>query len=159
MKLLGSGAYAAVAADAPPAGHFGLAVNDYAHSTAPNRRFVDLVTQRLLKAALAGRAPPYSIDELGAIAQHCTVQEDQASTVERRVLKAAAAHLLQGRIGEVFDATVTGAPPKGTFVRIDSPMVEGRVVGGFEGLDVGDALRVRLRSVDIERRFIDFERA
>ena len=159
VKLLGSGAYAAVAADAPPAGHFGLAVNDYAHSTAPNRRFVDLVTQRLLKAALAGRAPPYSIDELGAIAQHCTVQEDMASTVERRVLKAAAAHLLRGRIGEVFDAVVTGVATKGTFVRFGSPMVEGRVVGGFEGLDVGDAVRVTLRSVDVDQRFIDFERA
>ena len=159
VKLLGSGAYAAAGPGAAPAGHFGLAVNDYAHSTAPNRRYVDLVTQRLIKASLAGAATPYTLDALTAIAAHSTAQEDQASTVERRVLKAAAAHLLQGRIGEVFDATVTGAPPKGTFVRIDSPMVEGRVVGGFEGLDVGDALRVRLRSVDIERRFIDFERA
>ena len=159
VKLLGSGAYAAAGPGAAPAGHFGLAVNDYAHSTAPNRRYVDLVTQRLIKASLAGAPTPYTLDALTAIAAHSTAQEDQASTVERRVLKAAAAHLLQGRIGEVFDATVTGAPPKGTFVRIDSPMVEGRVVGGFEGLDVGDALRVRLRSVDIERRFIDFERA
>lgn len=161
VKLLGSGAYAAAGPGAAPIGHFGLAVNDYAHSTAPNRRYVDLVTQRLIKASLAGKPTldtPYTLDALTAIAAHCTVQEDQASTVERRVLKAAAAHLLQGRIGEVFDATVTGAPPKGTFVRIDSPMVEGRVVGGFESLDVGDAVRVRLRSVDIERRFIDFER-
>jgi len=158
VKLLGSGAYAAAPADAPPAGHFGLAVNDYAHSTAPNRRFVDLVTQRLVKAVLAGQAAPYSIDALVAIAQHCTVQEDNASTVERRVLKAAAAYLLQGRIGETFDAIVTGAATKGTFVRIVSPLVEGRVVTGFEGLDVGDAVRVRLRSVDIEERFIDFER-
>ena len=159
VKLLGSGAYAAAAAGAPGAGHFGLAVNDYAHSTAPNRRFVDLVTQRLLKATLAAQAPPYSIEQLDAIAQHCTVQEDSASTVERRVLKAAAAYLLHERIGESFDATVTGAAPKGTFVRITSPLVEGRVVSGFEGLDVGDVLRVRLRSVDVEQRFIDFERA
>ena len=159
VKLLGSGAYAAAGPGAPPAGHFGLAVNDYAHSTAPNRRYVDLVTQRIIKASLQGAPTPYTFDALAAIAAHSTLQEDRASTVERRVLKAAAAHLLQARIGEVFDATVTGAPPKGTFVRIDSPMVEGRVVGGFEGLDVGDTLRVRLRSVDVERRFIDFERA
>jgi len=157
VKLLGSGAYAAASADAPPAGHFGLAVNDYAHSTAPNRRFVDLVTQRLLKATLAQQATPYSTEELEAIAQRCTVQEDSASTVERRVLKAAAAYLLQSRIGESFDAIVTGVAPKGTFVRITAPMVEGRVVRGFEGLDVGDAVRVKLRGVDIEQRFIDFE--
>lgn len=159
VKMLGSGAYAAAPAGAPGAGHFGLAVNDYAHSTAPNRRFVDLVTQRLLKATLAGQAPPYSIEQLDAIAQHCTVQEDSASTVERRVLKAAAAYLLHDRIGDSFDAIVTGAAPKGTFVRITSPLVEGRVVSGFEGLDVGDTLRVKLRSVDVEQRFIDFERA
>ncbi|MES2716869.1 MAG: RNB domain-containing ribonuclease [Pseudomonadota bacterium] len=159
VKLLGSGAYAAAPADAPPAGHFGLAVNDYAHSTAPNRRFVDLVTQRMLKATLAGQAAPYSMDELDAIAQQCTVQEDNASTVERRVLKAAAAYLLHDRIGDSFDAIVTGVAPKGTFVRITAPMVEGRIVRGFEGLDVGDALRVKLRSVDVDQRFIDFERA
>lgn len=157
VKLLGSGAYAAAPAGAPPAGHFGLAVNDYAHSTAPNRRFVDLVTQRLVKATLAQQATPYSMDELDAIAQHCTVQEDSASTVERRVLKAAAAYLLQGRIGDGFDAVVTGVAPKGTFVRITAPMVEGRMVRGSEGLDVGDAVRVKLRSVDIDQRFIDFE--
>jgi exoribonuclease-2 len=157
VKLLGSGAYAAAPAGAPPAGHFGLAVNDYAHSTAPNRRFVDLVTQRLLKATLAQQATPYSMDELDAIAQHCTVQEDNASTVERRVLKAAAAYLLQGRIGERFDAIVTGVAPKGTFVRITAPMVEGRMLRGLEGLDVGDAVRVKLVGVDIEQRFIDFE--
>jgi len=157
VKLLGSGAYAAAPPDAPPAGHFGLAVNDYAHSTAPNRRFVDLVTQRILKATLAQQATPYSMDELDAIAQRCTMQEDRASTVERRVLKAAAAYLLQGRIGESFDAIVTGVASKGTFVRINAPMVEGRMVRGFEGLDVGDAVRVKLRSVDFDQRFIDFE--
>lgn len=156
VKLLGSGAYAAVSADAPPAGHFGLAVNDYAHSTAPNRRFVDLVTQRLLKATLAARPSPYSIEQLAAIAEHCTTQEDNASTVERRVLKAAAAFLLQDRIGETFDAIVTGVTPKGTFVRITSPLVEGRVVSAFEGLDVGDTVKVALKSVDIGQRFIDF---
>ncbi len=168
VKMLGSGQYAAApAAAAGPAGgagtaglgHFGLAVNDYAHSTAPNRRFPDLVTQRLLKAALAGEAPPYSAEQLTGIASHCTLQEDNASKVERQVLKAAGAWLLQGRIGEVFDAIVTGAAAKGTFVRISSPLLEGRVVRGFEGLDVGNTVRVRLVAVDAEKSFIDFERA
>ena len=163
VKLLGSGEYAAAPAATADAtgrqGHFGLAVNDYAHSTAPNRRFPDLVTQRLLKAAIAGEAPPYSAEQLTEIAQHCTLQEDNASKVERQVLKAAGAWLLHGRIGEVFDALVTGAAAKGTFVRISSPMLEGRVVRGFEGLDVGDTARVRLLAVDAEKSFIDFERA
>ncbi len=162
VKLLGSGEYAAAPAAADGAnglGHFGLAVNDYAHSTAPNRRFPDLVTQRLLKAAIAGEAPPYSAEQLTEIARHCTLQEDNASKVERQVLKAAGAWLLHGRIGEVFEALVTGAAPKGTFVRISSPMLEGRVVRGFEGLDVGDAAQVRLLAVDAEKSFIDFERA
>ena len=165
VKLLGSGEYAAAPAAANGAngasglGHFGLAVNDYAHSTAPNRRFPDLVTQRLLKAAIAAEAPPYSAEQLAQIAQHCTLQEDNASKVERQVLKAAGAYLLHGRIGAEFDALVTGAAPKGTFVRINSPMLEGRVVRGFEGLDVGDKLRVRLVAVDAEKSFIDFEPA
>jgi len=163
VKLLGSGEYAAApsvaAGGTTQPGHFGLAVNDYAHSTAPNRRFPDLVTQRLLKAAMAGKAPPYSASQLTDIARHCTLQEDNASKVERQVLKAAGAYLLHGRLGEVFDALVTGAAAKGTFVRIGSPMLEGRVVRGFEGLDVGDALRVRLLAVDAEKSLIDFERA
>jgi exoribonuclease-2 len=168
VKMLGSGEYAAApaasasaagAAGAMGLGHFGLAVNDYAHSTAPNRRFPDLVTQRLLKAALADEAPPYSAEQLTGIARHCTLQEDNASKVERQVLKAAGAWLLQGRIGEVFDAIVTGAAAKGTYVRISSPMLEGRVVRGFEGLDVGDTVRVRLVAVDAEKSFIDFEHA
>ncbi|MRD45680.1 RNB domain-containing ribonuclease [Caenimonas koreensis] len=158
VKMLGSGEYAAAPAGALSIGHFGLAVNDYAHSTAPNRRYPDLVTQRLVKAALAGTESPYSADELAEIAQHCTLQEDNASKVERQVLKAAAAYLLQDRIGESFDAIVTGAAPKGTFVRIASPLLEGRVVRGFEGLDVGDTLRVKLVSVDEAKGFIDFER-
>ena len=158
VKLLGSGAYAAAGPGAPPAGHFGLAVNDYAHSTAPNRRHVDLVTQRLIKATLAGAPAPYSLADLQAIAQHCTLQEDSASTVERRVLKAAAAWLLRERIGERFDAVVTGAAAKGIFVRIASPLVEGRLVEGEAGLDVGDKLRVRLRAVDLEQRHLDFVR-
>ncbi len=167
VKMLGSGEYAAAPATSAGAagsagselGHFGLAVNDYAHSTAPNRRFPDLVTQRLLKAALAGEPPPYSAEQLTEIAKHCTLQEDNASKVERQVLKAAGAWLLQGRIGDVFDAIVTGAAAKGTFVRISSPLLEGRVVRGFDGLDVGDTARVRLLSVDAEKCFIDFERA
>ena len=167
VKMLGSGEYAAApasvpgtpgAADAAKWSHFGLAVNDYAHSTAPNRRFPDLVTQRLLKAAIAGEAPPYSAQQLIGIAQHCTLQEDNASKVERQVLKAAGAWLLQGRLGEVFDGMVTGAAEKGTFVRISSPLLEGRVVRGFEGLDVGDNVRVKLVAVDAEKSFIDFER-
>lgn len=160
VKMLGSGEYAAAEGAATGGtGHFGLAVNDYAHSTAPNRRFPDLVTQRLLKAALAGDAPPYSAAELGEIARHCTLQEDNAAKVEREVLKAAGAWLLHGCIGETFDAIVTGAAPKGTFVRIARPLLEGRVVRGFEGLDVGDTLRVRLVAVDAEKSHIDFERA
>jgi exoribonuclease-2 len=159
VKMLGSGEYAAAAAGANGSGHFGLAVNDYAHSTAPNRRYPDLVTQRLLKAALAGAPPPYSVEELTEIARHCTLQEDNASKVERQVMKAAAGFLMQGRVGEHFDAMVTGAATKGTFVRIHSPLVEGRLVRGFEGLDVGDAARVRLVALDPDKGYIDFERA
>ena len=158
VKMLGSGEYAAAAPGATGLGHFGLAVNDYAHSTAPNRRFPDLVTQRLLKAAIAGEPPPYPVEALAAIAVQCTLQEDNASKVERQVLKAAGAFLLHDRIGQSFDAIVTGAAPKGTFVRIGSPLLEGRVVHGFEGLDVGDATRVRLVAVDAQKGFIDFER-
>lgn len=159
VKMLGSGEYAAAPAGSAGHGHFGLAVNDYAHSTAPNRRYPDLVTQRLVKAAIAGDPPPYPAAMLVEIARHCTTQEDNASKVERQVLKAAAAYLLHRRIGETFDAIVTGAAPKGTFVRIGNPQLEGRLVRGFEGLDVGDTARVRLVSVDAARSFIDFERA
>jgi len=158
VKMLGPGEYAAAPPGVAGAGHFGLAVSDYAHSTAPNRRYPDLVTQRLLKAALAADAPPYSFEALTAIARHCTLQEDNANRVERQVLKAAAAWLLRDRIGESFDAIVTGAAPKGTFVRIPRPLLEGRLVRGFEGADVGDALRVRLVAVDPAQGFIDFER-
>jgi exoribonuclease R len=140
-------------------GHFGLAVKDYTHSTAPNRRFPDLVTQRLLKAAIAGRPVPYANDELGALARHCTEQEDNAAKVERQVRKSAAALLLASRIGERFDAIVTGASEKGTWVRIFRPTVEGKVIRGFEGLDVGDRVRVELVHTDVERGFIDFVRA
>ena len=159
VKLLGSGEYIAAPAGRPADGHFGLAVNDYAHSTAPNRRFPDLVTQRLLKAALAGDRVPYADDELVALARHCTLQEDNAGKVERQVRKSAAALLLAPRIGERFDAIVTGAAPKGTWVRIARPAVEGRVVQGHEGLDVGDRVRVELVEVDAARGFIDFRRS
>ena len=159
VKLLGAGEYSAETPGDSVPDHFGLAVSDYAHSTAPNRRYSDLVTQRLLKAAIAGAPTPYGVDTLTQIARHCTLQEGNANKVERQVLKAAAALLLQDRIGEVFDAIVTGTPAKGTFARIARPLVEGRVVRGFEGLDVGDAVRLRLVSVDPVRGFIDFERS
>jgi exoribonuclease-2 len=159
VKLLGSGEYTVAAADRPQAGHFGLAVSDYTHSTAPNRRFPDLVTQRLLKAALAGDPPPYTEEQLATLAAHCTRQEDNAAKVERQVRKSAAAVLLRARIGERFAAVVTGASDKGTWVRVASPVAEGRVVRGHEGMDVGDRVRVELVDVDVERGFIDFRRA
>ena len=125
-------------------GHFGLALKDYTHSTAPNRRFPDLITQRLLKAALADHAAPYSTEELNALAVHCTEQEDNATKVERRVRKSVAALLLSSRVGQQFDAIVTGASPKGTWVRIAHPAAEGKVVRGDHGLEVGDRVRVTL---------------
>jgi VacB/RNase II family 3'-5' exoribonuclease len=158
VKLLGAGEYVLDLPGEAATGHFGLAVRDYTHSTAPNRRFPDLVTQRLLKAALAGEAVPYANPELVALASHCTAQEDAAAKVERQVRKSAAALLLVHRRGERFDAIVTGASPKGTWVRISSPAVEGKVVTGFEGLDVGDRVRVELVRTDVEQGFIDFKR-
>jgi exoribonuclease-2 len=157
VKLLGSGEYVAEHPGGSVEGHFGLAVRDYTHSTAPNRRFPDLVTQRLLKAAIAGRPVPYGDGDLDALALHCTVQEDNAAKVERQVRKSAAALLLAPRVGEQFDGIVTGASDKGTWVRILRPPVEGKVVRGFEGLDVGDRVRVTLVRTDVERGFIDFE--
>lgn len=158
VKLLGAGQYSAAAPGRPGEGHFGLAVDDYAHTTAPNRRYCDLVMQRLVKAVLAGKPPPYTVEALEGIAQHCTEQEGRANAVERQVLKGAVAFLLDPRVGEVFDAVVTGVAPKGTFVRLHQPLVEGRVVQGFEGLDVGDTTRVRLVAVDPRLGHIDFER-
>ncbi len=158
VKLLGSGEYLIELPGQSPDGHFGLAVRDYTHSTAPNRRFPDLVTGRLLKAAIADRPVPYSHEELNGLARHCTEQEDNAAKVERQVQNSAAALLLAPRIGERFDAIVTGASEKGTWVRILQPTVEGKLVRGFEGLDVGDRARVELVRTDIERGFIDFAR-
>jgi exoribonuclease-2 len=158
IKLLGSGEYVMDKPGQPAEGHFGLAARDYTHSTAPNRRFPDLVTQRLLKAAIVGGAPPYTDDELRELARHCTEQEDDAAKIERQVKKSVAAALLSSRIGESFDAFVTGASAKGTWVRILEPAVEGKLTRGSEGADVGDRLRVRLAHTDVERGFIDFER-
>ncbi len=161
VKLLGPGEYALMrpAGTRPghdPGGHFGLAAQDYTHATAPNRRYADLVTQRLVKASLAGAPAPYDDDALARIAAHCTEREDAARAVERVVRKTAAAALLAPRIGETFDAVVTGAAAKGTFVRLLHPPAEGRVVEGAAGMDVGERVRVRLSSVDAERGFIDF---
>jgi len=157
IKLLGRGEYAADLPGGSVAGHFGLAVGDYTHSTAPNRRFPDIITQRQLKAALVDQPPPYAGDELTRLAAHCTLQEDNAAKVERRVRKSAAALLLSSRIGATFDAIVTGASDKGTWVRISQPAAEGRVTRHQEGLDVGDHVRVRLVHTDVERGFVDFE--
>jgi VacB/RNase II family 3'-5' exoribonuclease len=158
VKLLGKGEYAVERPGGGGEGHFGLAVRDYLHSTAPNRRFPDLITQRLLKAALAGRPAPYATATLDELARHSTDREDRASKVERQVHKSAAALLLEGRIGQRFEGIVTGASPKGTWVRIFDPIVEGRVVRGFEGLDVGDRTHVELTGTDVEQGFIDFVR-
>ncbi|PKN94001.1 MAG: ribonuclease II [Chloroflexi bacterium HGW-Chloroflexi-6] len=158
VKLLGAGEYAAEIPGGDAPGHFGLAVKDYAHSTAPNRRYPDLLTQRLLKAALDAKPAPYSKDELDDLAAHCTKTEDAVNKVERQVEKSAAALLLESRIGEKFDAIVTGASEKGTWVRLLSVPVEGKVVQGFEGMDVGEQVSVQLIDTNIERGFIDFKK-
>ena len=159
IKLLGPGEYVAELPGEESPGHFGLAVRDYAHSTAPNRRFPDLITQRILKAALSESTPPYGPEELAELALHCTRKEDDAKKVERLVAKAAAALLLESRIGDRFDGIVTGASEKGTWVRIFQPPIEGKLVEGFKGLDVGQRVRVELMYTDAEKGFIDFRRA
>jgi exoribonuclease-2 len=158
IKLLGSGEYVAELPDGNVPGHFGLAVKDYAHSTAPNRRYPDLLTQRLVKAALAGQPAPYGKQDLDLLATHCTEAEDAANKVERQVGKSAAALLLESRIGEQFDSFVTGASEKGTWVRLLSLPVEGKLVYGFDGLDVGDRVRVQLIETNVEKGFIDFKK-
>ena len=157
IKLLGRGEYVAEAANEPSI-HFALAAGNYTHSTAPNRRFPDVVTQRLLKAAVARKPSPYPLAALSPLADHCTRQEDAANKVERLTKKAAAALWLSDKIGQQFDAVVTGAGPKGTWVRLAGMPVEGRLDAGAEGLDVGDRVRVRLVRTDPPRGFIDFAR-
>ena len=158
LKLMGPGEYAVMRPGDPPTGHFGLAAHDYTHSTAPNRRFADLVTQRLLKGLSNGHAP-YSDDELQAIARDCTLKEDAARHVERDMQKRMAAVALRSRVGQTFPAVVTGVTPNGVFVRVVDPPVEGRLMHGERGLDVGDRLHVTLLSTDPVRGYIDFGRA
>jgi VacB/RNase II family 3'-5' exoribonuclease len=158
VKLLGAGEYVVELPGDNAAGHFGLAVRDYSHSTAPNRRYPDLITQRLLKAAIAGSSSPYTNEELAALARHCTEAEDAAKKVERQVEKSAAALLLESRIGERFEAIVTGASDKGTWVRLLQPPIEGKLVSGSEGQDVGHRLRVQLVRTNVERGYIDLKR-
>jgi VacB/RNase II family 3'-5' exoribonuclease len=158
IKLLGPGEYVLELPQETAPGHFGLAVKDYTHSTAPNRRFPDLITQRILKAALGGSSMSYGREELAELALHCTEKEDDANKVERLVAKSAAAMLLASRIGEQFDAICTGAADKGTWVRIFHPPVEGRLLYGYEGVDVGSRLKVQLIHTDVERGYIDFKK-
>ena len=159
IKLLGAGEYVVEQPGAKPDGHFGLAVRDYSHSTAPNRRYPDIISQRLLKSTMGGGPLPYKNDELEDLAKHCTEKEDDAKKIERQVRKSAAALLLEHRIGERFDAIVTGASDKGTWVRLLDPPIEGRLAHGFEGMDVGNRMQVELISTDVERGYIDFKRA
>jgi exoribonuclease-2 len=159
IKLIGPGEYVLERAGEVAPGHFGLAVQDYTHSTAPNRRFADIVTQRLIKALLAGQKNPYSDDELTAIAANCTQKENAAKKVEREMSKRLAAVALQHRIGEVFDAIVTGVTGHGTFVRVLQPHIDGLLAQGQAGLDVGDKLRAKLIRTDVQKGYIDFARA
>ena len=159
VKAMGAGEYVVERVGEDSIGHFGLAVKDYTHSTAPNRRYPDLITHRLVKAALAGQPCPYTEAELDALATHCTKQEDAANKVERQVRKSAAACLLEDRVGDKFDAIVTGASRKGTWVRIFRPPIEGKVVRGAEGLDIGEKVKVKLLKVDVDQGYIDFAHA
>jgi exoribonuclease-2 len=155
---MGPGEYVLVKPNEVSPGHFGLAVQDYTHSTAPNRRFADLVTQRLIKAVLAGQPAPYSDTELAAIAANCTTKEDEARKVEREMTKRITAVAMAGRIGDTFDALVTGVTASGTFIRVVKPPIEGMLVQGAQGLDVGDRLRAKLVRTDVQRGYIDFAR-
>ncbi len=158
VKLLGPGQYRVETTGGPQSSHFGLALDDYSHSTAPNRRYADQVLQRMLLACTAGQPNPFTEADLQKIARHCTEREDAARKVERTMRKVAAAFLLRDRVGEVFPAMVTGSSPKGTYVRLKHPAAEGRVIRGERGLLVGDRTHVRLLSADPETGFIDFER-
>lgn len=159
LKLMGAGDYLVETPDADQDGHFGLAVGDYTHSTAPNRRYADLVTQRSVKSQIAGEPAPYAEAELRAVAARCNLMESASRGVERRMLKCATALLVGEMLGEVFEGVVTGVKEKGTFVKLNAPPLEGKVVAGASGLDVGDRVRVRLLAVDARRGFIDFARA
>ena len=159
IKLIGPGEYVLERPGEVVSGHFGLAVQDYTHSTAPNRRFADMVTQRLVKSMLAGKANPYSDDELTQIASNCTKKEDAARKVEREMSKRLAAVAMQSHIGEVFDAIVTGVTDHGTFVRVLQPHFEGLLAQGQHGLDVGDRLKAKLTRTDVQKGYIDFARA
>jgi len=158
IKLIGPGEYVLERPGDPEQGHFGLAVQDYTHSTAPNRRFADVVTQRLIKALLDGKPGPYSDDELAGIAANCTQKEDAARKVEREMSKRLAAVAMSHRVGETFDAIVTGVTPKGTFVRVLQPHIEGLLAQGAQGLHVGDKVRAKLTRTDVQRGYIDFSR-
>ena len=159
IKLIGPGEYILERPGDPEQGHFGLAVQDYTHSTAPNRRFADVVTQRLIKNLLDGKPGPYSDDELAAIAANCTQKEDAARKVEREMSKRLAAVAMSHRVGETFDAIVTGVTPKGTYVRVLQPHIEGLLAQGAQGLHVGDKIRAKLTRTDVQRGYIDFARA
>jgi exoribonuclease R len=159
IKLVGPGEYILERPGDSPEGHFGLAVQDYTHSTAPNRRFPDVVTQRLIKASLDGRPNPYSDNDLAAIALNCTRKGDAARKVEREMSKRLSAIGVSNRVGETFDAMVTGTTPKGTFVRVLQPHMEGLLTQGAQGLNVGDKLRAKLVRTDVQHGFIDFVRA
>jgi exoribonuclease-2 len=159
IKLIGPGEYVLERPGEAVSGHFGLAVQDYTHSTAPNRRFADIITQRLIKTLLVGKPSPYSDEELSAIAANCTEKGDAARKVERGMAKRLAAIAMSRRIGETFDAIVTGVTPNGTFVRVLKPLVEGLLAQGQSGLDVGDRLRVTLVRTDVQHGYIDFARA
>lgn len=156
IKLLGRGEYIVETGKGTPTEHFALAISNYTHSTAPNRRFPDLILQRQYKAFLKDEKAPYTLDELYYLATHCTAQEDAAMKVERQVKKSAAAALLSSQIGKVFRGIITGSSEKGTWVRIFQPAVEGRIIQGFKGLNVGDKVSVQLKYVNIKKGFIDF---
>ncbi len=156
VKLLGRGEYTVDIPGQTDEGHFSLAVHEYTHATAPNRRYPDLIMQRLLKAALAGKPAPYMLDELNKIAAHCTQQEDAANKVERTMRKIAAAVLLSKHIGEMFEGIITGVTDSGTYIRLIKPPAEGKIVQGEKGLDVGDKIKVKLIAADPEQAFIDF---
>jgi exoribonuclease-2 len=155
---MGPGEYVVTRAGDQDQGHFALALHDYAHSTAPNRRFADTVTQRLIKSMLAKQKSPYSDQELDSIARNCTLKEDAARKVERVMNKRIVAVALQRRIGETFAAVVTGVTPKGVFVRVLNPPAEGLLIRGQQGVDVGDKLQVKLVNTDPQRGYIDFVR-